>query len=90
VFPYRASAGGRYNTTGASLATRQGRVVRAMTGCHGGHRCAQITFPRNTPSTTGAYGGLYQRISGGRDGPKTLTFWQTDDYGGTTAGYRYL
>lgn len=90
VFPYRASVGGRYNTTDASLATQYGTVMSTMSKCHGGDRCAQISFPRNTPSTAGDFGGLSQRITVTPGVRQKLTFWQTDDYNSVTTGYHYL
>jgi hypothetical protein len=91
IFPYRATTpGGGFNTTDSSLATSQGKVVGAMIKCHGGNHCAQIEYPKNTPSTGGYLGSLSQTITVTAGATKTLTFWQDDDYNSTTSGFHYL
>lgn len=90
IFPYRAGPTGRYNTTDASAATTQGNTVSAMSKCHSGNHCAQIQWPRRTPSVGGNWGAVSQTIFVGSGATKTLTFWQDDDYNGLTAKYHYL
>ena len=90
IFPYRAGSPGHWNTTDASDATRQAKVISAMAKCHGGARCVHIEYPKNTPSTGGYYGQVSQRISVSDASTRTLSFYETDDYNGTTSGYHYL
>jgi hypothetical protein len=88
IFPYRASTpGGGFNTTDASAATQQGGVVGALAKCHGGQHCAQIEFPKNTASTAGDFGQVSQTVSVSGAAAKTLSFWEDDDFGGTTSGF---
>lgn len=90
IFPYRAGRPGQWNTTDASDATRQAKVVSAMAKCHGGLRCVHIEYPKNTASTGGYYGQISQRVSVSTAATKTLSFYETDDYNSTTTGYHYL
>ena len=90
IFPYRAGRPGNWNTTDASDATRQAKVVSAMAKCHSGGRCVHIEYPKNTPSTGGYYGQVSQRVTVSTATAKTLSFYETDDYNSNTTGYHYL
>ncbi|GAB3808853.1 hypothetical protein GCM10028798_35610 [Humibacter antri] len=92
IFPYTGAnnVGPGDNTTDSSKATPQGTVVGALTHCHGGNNCLQISFPFRTASTAGQYGGVSRSVAIGTGATKTLSFWEDDDFVAATSGYHMM
>lgn len=89
IFPYRNESGGKDTTSSANVSVELPDVWQ-VSACPGGSRCYQVSFPGDTPSGVNWIGGIEQTASVPAGGTKTLSFTYTDDYLGSTYGYRFV
>ena len=78
------------NTTDTSLADYYLRIQSSMTKCQSGG-CLELGVPTATPTSTGAYSSVRQRVNVNSSGPYKLTFAAHDDFvGGSPGGYHKM
>lgn len=78
------------NSTDASLADYYLRIQSSMTKCQSGG-CLELGVPAATPTSTGAYSSVKQRVTVSPTGPYKLTFAAHDDFvGGSPGGYHKM